>query len=867
MNKVLALFLMIALSMPFSATAVSATSSNTDVTFQVSQLGGTYNVADSTGFEITFNQSISGLTANDITILEISGRVTRGALRGGGTRFILDISEVIAPGEVSISIRNFATFNVTTGSASVFVYKDMTIPLTFSATASPTNHTFETAEVGYNNAAMVQTFTITNTGTGHITGLTASLGGQDFWTPGLSASSIEPGSSATIGIRPRNLLPARAQPYTDTLTITGNNGISFTIPLSFTVIEPPSYEIKVSPSGEVNFSENMTQVFTIENIGTAAITNLRAALATTIIGEAVFEISAELSQSSLNPSQSATLSVRPVNGLEEGTHTDLLMIFDDENIDETINLTFIVSREKTYSASVYPAKNVFASAEMGFDNSGMVQIFTITNSGTETITNLEAALGSDAYFWAGNLSASSINPGATATIGIRPRNGLQARAEAYTDTLTITGDDGISISAQLSFTVTEVMTHMLSVSPTEKTFEEVDEGFDNETIYQTFTIRNIGTATITGLQYFLYHEEWGIGVSSFVITPAASPTTSIAPGQEATVIVRPKNELSPGVHTDVLMVSADNGILRPVELSLTVNRVITHGVVVDPPGLELTIRIPYDNAELSQVFTITNTGENTITNLTAELGRGNQSDFGLDNRFRRYGETVSQLLTDQSARVSLWPRNNLEPSATPYKDTLIISGTIDGVDLELAVIPLSLLVRDVAFYEASIDPEYKIFTAIQEEIFTVSNDGNDTLTGLTASLSNTYFEIVQNLPESISYGDSGTISIRPVSGLAPSDTPYTATLSITGDNDIELSVTLSFTVDEIDLENLILGDLNGDGVVNSTDLIIMLRFFSQPNTQVILAAADVNDDGEVDMADLILFLRFFAQPGIVLGPQ
>ncbi|MCL1819849.1 MAG: dockerin type I domain-containing protein [Oscillospiraceae bacterium] len=68
-------------------------------------------------------------------------------------------------------------------------------------------------------------------------------------------------------------------------------------------------------------------------------------------------------------------------------------------------------------------------------------------------------------------------------------------------------------------------------------------------------------------------------------------------------------------------------------------------------------------------------------------------------------------------------------------------------------------------------------------------------------------------------------------------------------------------------DNFIYGDLNRDGVVNNADLILLLRYFAQPNIAIDIAAADVNGDGVVNNADLILLLRFFSQPGIVLGPR
>ena len=667
---------------PFTAASVFART-NTDITFEISQLGGAYLTADTTGIEINFCRPATGLTINDITILEVNGRVTRGALRGGGTRFILDINEVAAHGEISISIRNFGAFNVVTGSLSVFVYKDTTIPLTFSASINPTSKTFDTAEVGYDNATMAQVFTITNTGTGQITGLTASLGGANFWTPGLSDTTIEPGGSVTIGVRPRNNLLPNTAPYTDTLTVTGSNGINFSVPLSFTVVEAPVYEISITPDGPIRLTAQegydntaKVQVFTIKNTGTAQITNLSASLATYLIGEPVFEISAGLSATSINPGQSATVSVRPLSGILDGTYKDLLMILGNNDIGEVVELHFTVNREIVYSATLDPSYKEFAPAEEGYDNEAMAHIFTVTNTGTETITDLEAALGSTNYFWAAPLSANSIHPGETATIGIRPRNNLAPRDEPYTDTLTITGSSDISLTAQLSFTVTEI--------------------------------------------------------------------------------------------------------------------VIDHGVVVDPLNIELKVRVPYTNDELSQVITISNTGTEVITDLSAVLGKGSASDFGLDQRFRLDGKTVTSIQPGETVRISLWPRNNRVPGTDPYEDTLTIRGTFDNHVIDLAVVNLSFLVMD------------------EED----DNSGGDNGTG--------------------DNGDNGGDNGSGDNGDNGGDNGSGDNVKLgdlNGDGVIDsadlILMLRFFTQPDTDII-LAAADVNGDGEVDMADLILFLRFFVQP---------------------------------------
>jgi uncharacterized repeat protein (TIGR02543 family) len=67
---------------------------------------------------------------------------------------------------------------------------------------------------------------------------------------------------------------------------------------------------------------------------------------------------------------------------------------------------------------------------------------------------------------------------------------------------------------------------------------------------------------------------------------------------------------------------------------------------------------------------------------------------------------------------------------------------------------------------------------------------------------------------------------------------------------------------------ILYGDLNGDGVIDNADLILMIRYINTgDSTGIDLATVDVNGDGVRNDDDLTLFLRYFARPGIVLGPQ
>ena len=55
------------------------------------------------------------------------------------------------------------------------------------------------------------------------------------------------------------------------------------------------------------------------------------------------------------------------------------------------------------------------------------------------------------------------------------------------------------------------------------------------------------------------------------------------------------------------------------------------------------------------------------------------------------------------------------------------------------------------------------------------------------------------------------------------------------------------------------GDVNGDGKVNSTDAVLILRYAAQLGVDIDTAAADVNGDGKINSTDAVLILRYAAQ--------
>jgi hypothetical protein len=123
----------------------------------------------------------------------------------------------------------------------------------FSATINRTTHTFSSSLVGDDFPPGPQIFTITNTGNQELTGITLNTAGIGIFTivSGLSQATIPVGGTATFSVQPDYW--HSPDNYTGTVIITGNNGISFSVNLSFTVKTriDPSIDITVPAAGQV----------------------------------------------------------------------------------------------------------------------------------------------------------------------------------------------------------------------------------------------------------------------------------------------------------------------------------------------------------------------------------------------------------------------------------------------------------------------------------------------------------------------------------------------------------------------------------------------------------------------------------------
>lgn len=76
---------------------------------------------------------------------------------------------------------------------------------------------------------------------------------------------------------------------------------------------------------------------------------------------------------------------------------------------------------------------------------------------------------------------------------------------------------------------------------------------------------------------------------------------------------------------------------------------------------------------------------------------------------------------------------------------------------------------------------------------------------------------------------------------------------------IPVSVSSSTSTSVSQTIDMQMGDVNGDGEVDSDDAVLVLRYFAGLDTEeMIHELADVNGDGEIDSDDSVAILRYFA---------
>ena len=140
-------------------------------------------------------------------------------------------------------------------------------------------------------------------------------------------------------------------------------------------------------------------------------------------------------------------------------------------------------------------------------------------------------------------------------------------------------------------------------------------------------------------------------------------------------------------------------------------------------------------------------------------------------------------------------------------------------------------------------------TAPEAQTVTITNSGTAATGELTIALEGTHassFKLSKDNISDIAANGTETFTVRPKTGLSAGT--YTATVKVSGTGVTAQSFDVKFTVKDGTIS--LIGDVNGDGTIDATDMQRIYAHISGENTFSNSAQGDVNGDGKVDATDM-----------------
>ncbi len=609
---------------------------------------------------------------------------------------------------------------------------------------------FNSAEIG--SGSVSETLIIQNNGSTNLTNISLTADGvhlSQFTISPLLKSSLVPGESTQIQI---SFLPQSAGTKSAAIHIASNDPDEnpFHINLSGNGVTSP--RITVSKADGTNLtggtgilshgsvklgSSGTSQVITIRNSGTADLTGISI----TADGNhpADFLIERPVT-ATLSPGSSADFKVtfKPVAG---GSRAAVLHIASNDVANSPVNVTVngtgvaLPEISVTLDDSVSMVDGVstasFGTVNLGF--SGATHGFTIINTGTANLTNLSLAVdGNTSDFLLGPMTATTLAPGASArfTIAFKPTT-----AGTRSGTIHIGSNDADENPFDIRLAgnggaLPEIAIDQSDGSNLISGSAVID--FGNASLgaagtAKSFTIRNLGTADLTGLAL----SRDGVHASDFAVD--GLPVSSLAPGASANVQVIFKPSAA-GARTAAIHISSNDADESPY-------RILLSGTGADVLAVSITRA---DSAPLTdedknlgnlligstgptKTFTLKNTGTATLTGLKVAATGLNGADFLVGS------PAADSLAPGMSTtfRVTFHPSSAGRRSALLHFSSNEKTGSL--FDLPLTATGIAIPKIAVAAPSGLFGSE-SIGTTGDPQTFTISNTGTEDLENLSISI-------------------------------------------------------------------------------------------------------------------------------------
>jgi len=438
---------------------------------------------------------------------------------------------------------------------------------------------------------------------------------------------------------------------------------------------------------------------------------------------------------------------------------------------------------------------------------------TVNNIGTRPTGTLKVALSNEkSDFILNEKEINNIEVNDQKTFIISPNNGLEAD-KTYTDTITVSGDHGINASLIVSFRVDKEPTYKISLSQKDKhTFTAMTVGYGNQ-IPLSVNVTNTGNKATGSLTVNLS----GTGKDNFTL----SNTTLSSIGSNETTkdafTVVPNTGLIIGIHNATVIVSGDHGINANFEVSFTVNDIDpSYSITLSLSDTHIFTAATFGySTQTPQPVTVTNTGNRATGSLTVNLSGTGKDDFTVSppsiNSIPIFGEDVFTIVPinglavgSHTATVTVSGGNNITASFN-------VSFTVNNIDPSYSI--------TLSLSGMHIFPAATVGYSIQSpQPVTVTNTGNRATGSLTVNLSGTGKDDFTVSPPSINnidVSEENTFTVVPNNGLNVGI--HTATVTVSGGNNITASFNVSFTVNAVSNYSILLSET---GVYEFTNMTV-----------------------------------------------
>jgi hypothetical protein len=629
----------------------------------------------SVGKPTTQTVSVSNAGTVAINITQATFSNTQFSLAGASLPMALAVGQ---SGTFAVAVDPAAAGNVT---GTVTVAADAGSPpvvASLAATAvtttqpqlsvAPTSIDFGTVSNGQKGTANL---VLNNLGSADLTVSMMTLTGTAFGISGITTpKTISAGQSAQATV---TFSPTTSGAASGSIAIVSNDPTNPTlnIPLSGTGGTAPTGQLTASPTslsfGSVAIGGNSTQQVTLTNSGNAAVQVSQIAPS-----GAGFTVSGLSAPATLNPSQTVTLSVS-FAPTAAGSVTGSVVVTSNAN-GSPLTITLGGTGAQA-GLSVTPASFSFGSV---IENQTKSQNFTLTNTGTATLTISQIAANGSGFSVSGLNTPATLAAGTTATFTalFAPTAAGSLSGSVLISSNAPNSPNAVALSGTgVAASVT------LSANPTSVSFTGINVGSSGS---RSVTITNSGNTSLTISQVT-------INAKDFAATGISTPLT-LGAGQNAALNVSFNPTASEQISGNITVATSQGAsAVIPVSgggvqaaLTVTPSSVSFGNVTVGSPNSQ-TIQLTNTGTgvlTISQVSVTTGTGYSTSTPALTSLNPGQSTTFNVQFAPASAGSASGSVsvLSNAPNSPAVIPLSGTGVASTPalsFSTTSVSFGTVN----------------------------------------------------------------------------------------------------------------------------------------------------------------------------------------------